>query len=144
MVPSVTWSPGLSRLEATRRPFTLIPLVEQWAAINSGTRNLAGCAAMANALSEAFGVLPGTLRLLEPTPAQAVNPDGRVDALASGAALIGGVDWLVTVGPLASCSTGGAIGLAAGVGEPVLGALGAAVLLASLVVLRDDRRLQQA
>ncbi len=71
---------AIERLDAG----AMLTRVEQWAAINSGTRNLAGCAAMANALSEAFGVLPGTLRLLEPTPAQAVTPDGRVDALAHG------------------------------------------------------------
>ena len=71
---------AIERLDAG----AMLARVEQWAAINSGTRNLAGCAAMANALSEAFGVLPGTLRLLEPTPAQAVTPDGRVDALAHG------------------------------------------------------------
>ena len=27
-MPIVTWSPGLSRVEATRRPLTLTPLVE--------------------------------------------------------------------------------------------------------------------
>jgi hypothetical protein len=33
VVPTVTWSPGLSRVEGTRRPLTLIPLVEPRSAI---------------------------------------------------------------------------------------------------------------
>ena len=33
VVPTVTWSPGLSRVEETRRPFTLMPLVEPRSAI---------------------------------------------------------------------------------------------------------------
>ena len=33
VVPTVTWSPGESLVEATRRPLTLIPLVEPRSAI---------------------------------------------------------------------------------------------------------------
>lgn len=45
------------------------PMLEQtlrWAAINSGSRHLAGLARMAQDLGEAFGALPGTLRLCDP------------------------------------------------------------------------------
>jgi glutamate carboxypeptidase len=71
---------AIDRLDAG----AMLARVERWAAINSGTRNLHGCAAMANALSDAFAALPGTLRLVDPAPAQAVAPDGRVDDLAHG------------------------------------------------------------
>lgn len=71
---------AIERLDAG----AMLARVERWAAINSGTRNLDGCAAMAAALSDAFGVLPGTLRLVDPAPAQAVGADGTVSELAHG------------------------------------------------------------
>ncbi|WP_394648582.1 hydrolase [uncultured Sphingomonas sp.] len=71
---------AIERLDAG----AMLSRVERWAAINSGTRNIAGCAAMADALTEAFGVLPGALRLVEPAPAQAVGSDGVVSELAHG------------------------------------------------------------
>lgn len=71
---------AIERLDAG----AMLSRVERWAAINSGTRNIAGCAAMADALTEAFGILPGALRLVEPAPAQAVGSDGVVSELAHG------------------------------------------------------------
>ncbi|KTT76796.1 hydrolase [Sphingomonas endophytica] len=62
----------------------MLSRVEHWAAINSGTRNLAGCAAMADMLANAFAALPGTIRLVEPEAAETVGDDGRVAALAHG------------------------------------------------------------
>ena len=47
-----------------------------WAAINSGTRHLAGLAAQADALADAFSALPGALALVAPDPAEAVDADG--------------------------------------------------------------------
>jgi glutamate carboxypeptidase len=58
--------------------------VRAWAAINSGTANLDGLARMADALSEAFGALPGDLHLVDPEPAKRVTPAGRVEPLAHG------------------------------------------------------------
>ena len=58
--------------------------VEAWAAVNSGTRNLAGLQRMAGLLADAFSVLPGELLLLEPAPADAIEPDGRRRPLAHG------------------------------------------------------------
>lgn len=55
------------------------PMLEQtldWVSINSGTRNLAGLATMAEKLAKAFGALPGTLRLVAPDPVEQVAPDG--------------------------------------------------------------------
>ena len=47
--------------------------VERWAAVNSGTRNLVGCATMAGLLSDAFSVLPGAIKLVAPAPAESVG-----------------------------------------------------------------------
>lgn len=63
------------------------PMLDQvlaWATINSGSRNLEGLAAMADLLADAFAALPGELALAEPAPVEAVDPAGRVEALAHG------------------------------------------------------------
>ncbi len=62
----------------------MLARVERWAAINSGTRNVAGCAAMAAELAGAFAALPGAVELVEPTPTDSVTADGRVEPLAHG------------------------------------------------------------
>ncbi|WP_200918705.1 hydrolase [Sphingomonas sp. Leaf231] len=77
---TVTERAAVERLDAG----AMLARVERWAAINSGTRNLPGCAAMATMLSEAFGVLPGTVRLIDPAPVQAVGADGAVSELSHG------------------------------------------------------------
>ncbi len=58
--------------------------VECWAAVNSGTRNLAGVARMATLLGDAFSPLPGTITLVEAEPVQAVGADGSVATLEHG------------------------------------------------------------
>ena len=63
------------------------PMTEQilaWAAINSGSRNLAGLAAMAAALDVAFAPLGGVARRVPPAPAEAVTADGRTVPLVHG------------------------------------------------------------
>lgn len=57
---------------------------EAWTAINSGTRNLAGLATMADLLAGAFSVLPGHLALVEPDPVETVLNDGQVQAIEHG------------------------------------------------------------
>ncbi|WP_454883656.1 hydrolase [Sphingomonas oryzagri] len=55
------------------------PLLEQtldWAAINSGTANLAGLGTVAGMLADAFAALPGEIDLLEADPVESVLPDG--------------------------------------------------------------------
>lgn len=49
-----------------------------WSAVNSGTGNLSGLAAMAGLLADAFSALPGELSLVDPAPAERVQADGRV------------------------------------------------------------------
>jgi glutamate carboxypeptidase len=58
--------------------------VENWAAINSGTGNLAGLAEVAGLLSEAFAVLPGEVRLVDPAPEESVAPDGSIRTIKRG------------------------------------------------------------
>ena len=56
------------------------PMLDQvlgWAAVNSGSRNLAGLERMADLLADAFAALPGVLRLEQPQPVEAVDPGGR-------------------------------------------------------------------
>ena len=66
------------------RAAPMLAEVEAWAAVNSGTRNLAGCATMAALLGDAFAVLPGEVTLVPAAPAQSVGSDGAVSALAHG------------------------------------------------------------
>ena len=62
----------------------MLAQVEAWAAVNSGTRNLAGLATMAGLLGDAFASLPGEITLVEPTPVDSVGADGVVSAIEHG------------------------------------------------------------
>jgi glutamate carboxypeptidase len=62
----------------------MLAQVQDWATINSGTRNLPGVAAMARKLGDAFAALPGRIALVEPAPVTSVGPDGTVSDLAHG------------------------------------------------------------
>ena len=56
------------------------PMLDQvlaWAAINSGSRNLAGLERMADLLVDAFAVLPGLIRLERPEKVETVDSAGR-------------------------------------------------------------------
>lgn len=52
--------------------------LESWVAVNSGTRNIAGLARMAQLLADAFSALPGGIALIKPDPVEAVAADGRL------------------------------------------------------------------
>src|SRR2546423_5083614 len=57
------------------------PMLDQvlaWAAVNSGSRNLAGLERMADLLADAFAALPGVLRLESPAKVEAVDSAGRM------------------------------------------------------------------
>lgn len=56
----------------------MLQQVEQWAAINSGSRNLPGLARMAAILADAFSVLPGAITLLDAPPIQEMSSDGTI------------------------------------------------------------------
>lgn len=62
----------------------MLAAVEAWAAVNSGTGNLAGLKTIAAMLANAFAVLPGTVRLVEPDPVESVDAAGRVQTIVRG------------------------------------------------------------
>ena len=62
----------------------MLDQVTQWAAINSGSRNLAGLAAVAERLADAFCLLPGDLALRDPAPVEAMAADGSLAPVAHG------------------------------------------------------------
>jgi glutamate carboxypeptidase len=55
----------------------MLDQVLAWAAVNSGSRNLAGLERMADVLTDAFSALPGVLRLDRPQPVESVDSAGR-------------------------------------------------------------------
>ena len=59
-----------------------------WAAVNSGTGNLAGLEAVAAKLSDAFSQLPGALELVEPAPVTAIDASGNAVERAHGRHLV--------------------------------------------------------
>ena len=66
----------------------MLAQVERWAAINSGSGNLAGLAQTAALLADAFAVLPGEVRLVEGAPVEAVRADGSIDTIERGKHLV--------------------------------------------------------
>jgi glutamate carboxypeptidase len=66
----------------------MLAQVEAWAAVNSGSRNLAGLKTMSGLLADAFSALPGKLELVAPDPVEIVGPDGSVRSVEHGAHLL--------------------------------------------------------
>jgi glutamate carboxypeptidase len=62
----------------------MLDQVTEWAALNSGSRNLAGLEAVAGLLADAFSALPGEIILEEAAPVEAMTPDGSLEAVAHG------------------------------------------------------------
>ena len=56
--------------------------------MNSGSRNLAGLATVAAMLADAFSVLPGDVRLIEPEEVAAINSKGKPELLPHGKHLL--------------------------------------------------------
>jgi len=74
----------------------MLAQVQQWAAINSGSGNLAGLKLTADLLADAFAVLPGNIELQEPAPVEKVRADGVIEIVEHGRHLV------VTVRPEAA------------------------------------------
>jgi glutamate carboxypeptidase len=66
-----------SAIVAAITPEPMLEQVQVWAAINSGTANLAGLEAMASELAAAFAALPGTAALTQPAPVETVTAQGE-------------------------------------------------------------------
>ncbi|WP_206244228.1 hydrolase [Novosphingobium terrae] len=67
------------------------PMLDQvlgWAAINSGSRNLAGLATMAEQLAQGFAALPGEIDLLAPEPVTKIDAQGRESDVTHGRNLL--------------------------------------------------------
>ena len=62
----------------------MLAQVQAWAAVNSGSRNLAGLAEMAAIYADAFSALPGEVRLVDPAPVHAMAADGSLQSLQHG------------------------------------------------------------
>jgi glutamate carboxypeptidase len=62
----------------------MLAQVEQWCAINSGTGNLSGLSEVADLLSEAYSVLPGAIRLVDPVSEDRVTADGKLETVKRG------------------------------------------------------------
>ena len=69
-------------------PGPILARTLDWAAINSGTGNLAGLGIMAQRLADAFAALPGELRLVDPAPVAKVDPQGQPRAVENGRHLV--------------------------------------------------------
>jgi glutamate carboxypeptidase len=55
----------------------MLEQVEAWAAINSGSRNLAGLQRMAGVLADAFAALPGDIAMLDPAAVDSIDAAGK-------------------------------------------------------------------
>ena len=62
----------------------MLPQVERWAAINSGTTNLSGLKTVAGMLADGFAALPGTVALVAPDPVESVTASGTVQTAQRG------------------------------------------------------------
>ncbi|MBW8294392.1 hydrolase [Sphingopyxis sp.] len=62
----------------------MLAQVERWAAVNSGTGNLAGLKNVAGQLADSFAALPGDLRLVAADPVESVDATGRVSTIQRG------------------------------------------------------------
>ncbi|MFN0046613.1 MAG: hydrolase [Sphingorhabdus sp.] len=66
----------------------MLAQVQLWAAINSGSGNLAGLKATADMLADAFAILPGNIELREPAPVEKVRSDGVIEIMEHGRHLV--------------------------------------------------------
>ncbi|HEY0629112.1 MAG TPA: hydrolase [Sphingomicrobium sp.] len=55
----------------------MLAQVENWCAVNTGSRNLEGLAVLGARLAGAFADLPGEVRMVEPTPVEAIDAAGK-------------------------------------------------------------------
>ena len=62
----------------------MLARVERWAAVNSGTGNLAGLKNVAGQLADSFAALPGDVRLVAADPVESVDAAGRVSTIQRG------------------------------------------------------------
>ena len=66
----------------------MLPQVQAWSAVNTGTGNIAGLKIQAGMLADAFSALPGGVGLTDAAPVTAVGPDGQQRELENGQHLL--------------------------------------------------------
>ncbi|WP_298290157.1 hydrolase [Novosphingobium sp.] len=81
-------SPTEQALLAPIDAAAMLAQVKQWCAINTGTGNLPGLAQQWDLLAQAFAVLPGNIRKVDPAPVSAIAADGSERETANGAHLV--------------------------------------------------------
>ena len=79
--------PSDQKLLERAAAFPMLALVQRWAGVNSGSRNLYGLASMAGLLADSFAVLPGEIELITPEPVDIIAPDGRAETIEHGSHL---------------------------------------------------------
>lgn len=82
LMSSLTVSENATLERAADAP--MLRQVEQWAAVNSGTGNLAGLKTVAGQLADSFAALPGTVRLVAPDPVESVDSAGTINSIQRG------------------------------------------------------------
>jgi glutamate carboxypeptidase len=65
-------------------PAPMLSQVLEWAAVNSGSRNLAGLERVAGLIADALSVLPGELRHEAPAEVEMVDPSGKTAPIEHG------------------------------------------------------------
>jgi glutamate carboxypeptidase len=83
-----TLSPTEARLVEAIDPAPILARTLEWAAVNSGTGNLAGLAAMAGLLADACAGLPGEVAFAQPAPVGKIDAAGRPLAIEHGQHLV--------------------------------------------------------
>ena len=79
-----TESAALERIEHD----PMLAQVQDWAAVNSGSGNLAGLAITAGLLADGFAALPGDIELIAPAPVERVRADGVIETVEHGRHLV--------------------------------------------------------
>ena len=77
-------TPQETTLLAVVDPSPMLPQVQAWSAVNTGTGNLAGLKVQAGMLADAFSALPGGVGLTDCAPVTAVGTDGQQRELENG------------------------------------------------------------
>lgn len=84
-------TPVATTIEAAAEAIALPPMLArilEWTAVNSGTRNAAGLAVIADMLSASFASLPGEVELVAPSSTDALDEAGRLVPVQAGHHLV--------------------------------------------------------
>ena len=81
-------TPQESTLLAAVDPSPMLPQVQAWSAVNTGTGNLPGLKIQAGMLADAFSALPGGVGLTDCAPVTAIGTDGQQRELENGQQLL--------------------------------------------------------